>query len=134
MKRTPFDFQLKSHDLSDEDLDFFAATFVQCRFPYNIKLDEGSGWLMRTFYGKRPILDNYSIGRHLMGKHLVATFPGPCTKYLCLDLDYSIHLKATLDAILRIFPKSLVIQSSMISRHRESSHWPSSHSMVVYFT
>lgn len=104
---------MKSHNLSREDLSFFSATFVQCRFPYNIKMDENSGWLMRIFYGKRAALDDYAIVRHLMGKHLVATFPGPYTKYLCLDLDYSIDLKETLDAILRIFPKSLVTQSSM---------------------
>ena len=113
MNRIPFNFQLKSHNLSKDDLTFFAATFVQCRFPYNVKLDEGSGWLMRTFYGKRATLDDYAIGKHLMKKHLVATFPGTYTKYLSLDLDYSVDLKETLDAILCIFPKSLVIQSSL---------------------
>jgi len=113
MNRIPFDFQLKSHNLSDEDLGFLAATFVQCRYPYNIKLADSDDWIMRTFYGKRAPLDDYAIAKHMMGKHLVATFPGPYTKYLCLDLDHSTDLRATLDAILRIFPKSLVIQSSM---------------------
>ena len=68
---------------------------------------------MRTFYGKRATLDDYAIARHLMGKHRVATFPGRTPSTLCLDLDYSTDLKVTLDAILRIFPEPLVIQSSM---------------------
>jgi hypothetical protein len=97
----------------EDDFVFFVSTFVQCRYPYNIKLADSGDWIMRTFYGKRAPLDDYAIAKHLMGKHVVGTFPGPCTRYLCLDLDYCIDLKETLDTILRIFPKSLVIQSSM---------------------
>jgi hypothetical protein len=96
-----------------DDFVFFVSTFVQCRYPYNIKLANSDDWIMRTFYGKRAPLDDYAIAKHLMGKHVVGTFPGPCTRYLCLDLDYSVDLKETLDTILCIFPKSLVIQSSM---------------------
>jgi hypothetical protein len=112
-KKLPFNSELKLYNLSREDLNFFISTFVQCRFPYNIKLDENSGWLMRKFYGKRAPLDDYAIAGHLTGKYWVATFPGRYTTYLCLDLDDSKDLKATLDAVLNTFPKSLVIQSSI---------------------
>jgi hypothetical protein len=111
-ERLSFDSELKLYDLSRDDLNFFISTFVQSRFPYNIKTAEYPGWIMRTFYGKNATLDDYAIARHLTGKHLVGTFPGPFTKYLCLDLDYSSDMRVTLDAILRIFPKSLAIQSS----------------------
>ena len=109
----PLRHRTKADMIVEDNFVFYVSTFVQCRYPYNIKLRDSDDWMMRTFYGKRAPLDDYAIAKHLQGKHVLATFPGTYTKYLCLDLDYSTDLKETLDAILRIFPKSLVIQSSM---------------------
>jgi len=112
MKRLPFDSELKVHHLSRQDLNFFVSTFVQCRFPYNIKTDEYPDWVTRSFYGKHATLDDYAIARHLTGKHLVAVFPGSYTKYLVLDIDQSGYQKEILKAVLQILPDPLVIQSS----------------------
>ena len=66
----------------------------------------------RSFYGKHATLDDHAIAKHLMGKHLIAVFPGSSTKYLVLDIDRSGYLREILKRVLESFRDSLVIQSS----------------------
>lgn len=92
--------------------DFYVTTFVQSRYPYNIKYNEHSNWQRRTFNGKQAALDNHPILDHLIGKYWIATFPKAYTKYLCLDLDYSQDIEQRARKVLKAFPGSLVFRSS----------------------
>jgi|GEM_PF-646807 len=110
--RLTFKEKRKQLEIGKDDFDFLDSTFIQSRFPYNIKLDENSTWVRRTFWSKQASLDDHAILDHLRGKHWVATFPGALTKYLCLDLDHSPDIEQRLHEVLKAFPGSLVFQSS----------------------